>query len=216
MLGVYISGAITLVIYILEFVFAWTENQKVRKSIKPFCLIGLISVVAFFKYPNPLLYLALGFGLLGDIFLIWNKSKKMFLLGTLAFFINHVMYIILFATSLSYPIKPWIIIALAVFGIIFPIIPYKSVVEYTKRLTIPGCYYFYMLILECLFAGLLMFNTYSLAGVMILIGNISFIVSDTILTLSNFVFELKRKDFYIMTTYLFAQSMMAIGLCLLM
>ena len=111
-IGFIISISSTAVIFILEFVFGLLENQKVRKSIKPFCLISLMVSLFFFGLRHPLVYIALGCGLLGDIFLIWPKNKILFFLGIISFFINHILYIVLFSMLLSYTPPVWSIIAL--------------------------------------------------------------------------------------------------------
>lgn len=216
MIGFYISGGITLVIYVLQFVFAFLEMNKTRKAIKPFCLIGLMVSIYFLGCRNILLFLALGFGLLGDIFLIFPKKKICFGLGILTFYINHILYIILFSQLLSYPIKLWVIIGLVAFGLLFPILTYKLSSSISKDFAIPGGVYFYGLFMECLFATLLLMDAKSGYAIMILIGNISFIISDTILSLTNFVIKVRRKDFYIMTTYLLAQTLISIGLTLML
>ena len=57
MIGFYISGGITLVIYVLQFVFAFLEMNKTRKAIKPFCLIGLMISIYFLGCRNILQYI---------------------------------------------------------------------------------------------------------------------------------------------------------------
>lgn len=216
MIGFYISGSITLIVYLLQFIFAFLEMDKTRKAIKPFCLIGLMITVYFLGCRNILLFLALGFGLIGDIFLIFPKKKICFILGIVTFYINHILYIVLFSQLLSYPIKPWIIIGLIVFGLLFPLLTYKLSSSISKDFALPGGIYFYALFIECLFATLLLMDSKSGYAIMILFGNISFIISDTILSLTNFVIKVKRKDFYIMTTYLLAQTLISIGLTLML
>lgn len=215
-IGFIISISITAIIFILEFVFAFLENQKVRKSIKPFCLISLMVSLFFFGLRHPLVYIALGCGLLGDIFLIWPKNKILFFLGIISFFINHILYIVLFSMLLSYTPPVWSIIALCALGILFPFVGYRILYQYTGTLTIPGLIYFYSLFMECLFAVLLLNDSKSIFAVMIFIGNLFFIGSDTTLTISNFMVNFKRKDFYIMITYLIAQSLIAFGLTLML
>ena len=49
-------------------------------------------------------------------------------------------------------------------------------------------------------------------GKELLIGNVLFFASDIILSISMFFKDFKRRDFYIMSTYLAAQTLMSLGL----
>lgn len=52
--------------------------------------------------------------------------------------------------------------------------------------------------------------------ILIFIGVIIFILSDSILSFTTFILDIKRRDFYIMLTYLIAQSLIAINLVMLL
>lgn len=216
MIGFYISGSVALVIYFLQFLFAYLEKNKIRKAIKPFCLISLMVSVYFLGARNELIFVALAFGLLGDIFLIFDKKKICFACGVLAFLVNHIVYIILFSSLLSYKINTWIIVSLSVFGVLFPLLTYKLANSISKEFAVPGSIYFYILFMECLFATLLVIDTKSMFAIMILLGNIFFVGSDTFLSITTFLVDVKRKHLYIMSTYLIAQTLISIGLCFLM
>jgi uncharacterized membrane protein YhhN len=211
-----ISAVITGLIFIAELVMAYLDNQKVRKIIKPFCLIGLMVTLYCFGLRNWLVFLALGFGLAGDIAMIWPEKKLFFLAGIVLFFVNHVLNIYVFSTLLSYSVQPWVIVGLCAFGLLFPLLGYKVMHERTGVLTIPGLLYFYILFMELLFAIFLFNDTKNPYAIMIIVGSLFFIASDTILSLTHFVIEVKRRDLYIMATYLIAQTLISFGLYLML
>ena len=210
-------GIITGIVCIVELIYCFLEKEKLRKIIKPFCLVFLMLFLLSLKLTNVYVYAALIFGLIGDIFLIFKKKHRMlFLLGAFAFLIGHAFYIFTFANLLSFPIPEYVIVGLVIVGFFTPLIPYKLCYRHTKSLTIPLAIYGYILVLECALAIVLAVDSGSIFALLIGIGNFLFIVSDTLIFVSLFIKDFKRRDFYIMLTYLLAQALMSIGLNLLL
>jgi uncharacterized membrane protein YhhN len=210
------SSIILGIVCISEVVAAFLMKEKIRCIIKPLCMISLMFLVFSLKVNSYLLYVAIGCGLIGDICLIFKKSSLSFVFGVIAFFIGHLVYIYLMTTCLSYSIKLWQIIALVCFGVVFPFIVYKPLVKYSKQYTILGAIYFYALLLDIFFASLVLFDRNSLGSVLLLLGSLTFLGSDTYLSISKFLLPHKRADFYIMLTYLAAQILLSLGFCLLL
>lgn len=205
------------IIFILELVFAFLEKETLRKIIKPFCMLSLTYVLISFGLTNPFLYITIGLGFLGDICLIFKKTNQiMFTLGIIFFFIGHLFYSYLFISLLSYKVELWELISLGVFGLLTPILSYKMLHPLVKEYTIPGTYYFYILLMDLLFATFLMVDQTNINTILIFIGVIIFIISDSILSFTTFILDIKRRDFYIMLTYLIAQSLIAINLVMLL
>lgn len=208
---------VTGIVFILELVFCFLEKEKARKIVKPFCLIMLITLMITLKLKESYVYGALIFGLIGDIFLIFKKKHRMLLLlGAFAFLIGHLFYIFTFANLLSYDIPDFVIVGVVVIGFFTPLIPYKLCYRYTKAFTIPAAIYGYILVLECALSILLAVDSQSNFAIMIGIGNILFLVSDALIFVSMFIKDFKRRDFYIMLTYLIAQTLMSLGLFFLL
>ena len=202
-----------ILVFAAELVCCFLELEKPRKIIKPFCLLTLIIFLASLKLNNIYVYSALVFGLIGDIFLIFKKQQKMLiLLGIFAFFIGHLFYIFTFTQLLSYDIPQYVIVIVVGLGLFTPLIPYKLCYSKTKSFTIPGAIYAYVLFIECTMSILLAIDKQSSFTTLILCGNILFVISDIILSISMFFKDFKRRDFYIMFTYLAAQTLMSIGL----
>src|SRR5574344_1214002 len=80
-------------ISIIELVFAFLEKEKARKIIKPFCLLILAVMVMVTRIDAVLIYMGCFFGAIGDLFLIKKENKFNFAIGTISFFIGHVLYI---------------------------------------------------------------------------------------------------------------------------
>jgi uncharacterized membrane protein YhhN len=198
--------------YVSELVFAFLELEKPRKIVKPFCLVALILFLITLKLDNIYVYGALFFGLIGDIFLIYKKHKMMILLGIFSFFIGHLFYIFTFVELLSYEIPKIAIVLIVALGLLSPLLPYKICYSKTKSFTVPGAIYMFTLVLELVLAILVALDKKSGYSNLLLIGNVLFFASDIILSISMFFKDFKRRDFYIMSTYLAAQTLMSLGL----
>ena len=74
----------------------------------------------------------------------------------------------------------------------------------------------YTLVLELVLAILVAIDQKNGYSNLLLIGNGLFLISDIILSISMFFKDFKRRDFYIMGTYLAAQTLMSLGLLFMM
>ena len=139
----------------------------------------------------------------------------MLLLGIFAFFIGHLFYIFTFVDLLTYSIPEYAIVIAVIFGLLSPLIPYKLCYSKTRAFTIPGAIYMYVLVIELVMAILLAIDHKSNFTNLILVGNVLFLCSDILLSISMFFKDYKRRDFYVMLTYLAAQTLMSVGLVFL-
>lgn len=165
------------------------------------------------KEPRLLVIAALVFGWLGDIFLL-VKSKTIFmLLGICAFALGHVCYI---AATLSsdraalFAINVLIPIALCLFWMTFVCV--KLLPSAPKSLKIPGFFYALLLSGTCLSALYRLLSTGKYAFLLAFFGGLFFLLSDTLLTGQEFRKELKHGNFYVMLTYIIAQTLLVLGL----
>ena len=117
---------------------------------------------------------------------------------------------------MSYDIPQVAIVVIVGIGFFTPLIPYKLCYKYTKSFTIPSAIYGYILVIECILSILLAVDSKSPFAILIGIGNVLFLVSDVLIFVSMFIKDFKRRDFYIMITYLIAQTLMSIGLVFLL
>ncbi len=117
----------SLLIYILDVTFCLIaigrKSSRLYALTKMF-LMPLLCIVYFVFLPasaigvyyQRFVAIALGFHTLGDIFLLFprNKSRHMFYLGMLSFFIGHIFYSLWFSRAQVGHTKQWAIIVLIV------------------------------------------------------------------------------------------------------
>lgn len=203
---------------IVELVFAFLVKEKARKIVKPFCLLFLVIPTIIVLPNHPFIYVGLIFGLLGDIILI-SKKKAMFFLGTISFLIEHILFIVEFFVTffplLDVSLPYWVFIIYGIIYLLLVIIFAKRIIKMVKNLPIAIFGLNYMIIIIMLIAISLTATIYQYQYIIItLFGYIIFFVSDTILTLATFSKDIKRRDFYIMLTYLIAQFLIVFGFAL--
>lgn len=192
-----------------ELVACFKEKDGLRRVLKPFCLF-LLFLIAVILFPNqPYLYLGLFCGRLGDIFRRFTKKNFSIFLGMCFFFLNHLFFILEFATLFSTEItsRAFLIYGVGT-GLVFSFAAYSI----HRKLRIPwqlklgGAFYASILVLDlavrCL--GLYLGHSEFVFGV---IGGVFFLISDLFLTYSRYLKEVKRDHFYIRLTYLFAERM---------
>lgn len=211
-----IFGAVCL----LHLFFCFFELEVLRKISKPICLALLFFFVLSIKSDAVLVLLGIAFGCLGDIFLIWKRKKSCLISGVFSFMLGHFFYgaqlLLLFNLPYNY-YYAGIIGACFVFIIILVFALYPKTKYLAHKSAYAGNAYFatllILLIMSIVYASLHFNGGISL---MVVFGYSLFIVSDSILTLTTYVKDVKRRDFYIMATYLPAELLISFGLVLLL
>ena len=201
---------------VAELFFAFIEADKARKIVKPF-LMFVATLLCLFLFPmQPFLYLGCFFGLLGDICFIFKDKKACVYLGLLTFGLNHLFYIMEMISILTYKglmhQNHYIIFSLV--GFVFAISMFfaiRLVIKAEIPLALGGCLYMTILFMD------LGFNILMVSSGLILMwygvaGMILFIISDSFLTYTMFIKDVKRRDFYIMASYLAAQVLFLFGI----
>ena len=201
---------------VAELFFAFIEADKARKIVKPF-LMFVATLLCLFLFPmQPFLYLGCFFGLLGDICFIFKDKKACVYLGLLTFGLNHLFYIMEMISILTYKglmhQNHYIIFSLV--GFVFAICMFfaiRLVIKAEIPLALGGCLYMTILFMD------LGFNILMVSSGLILMwygvaGMILFIISDSFLTYTMFIKDVKRRDFYIMASYLAAQVLFLFGI----
>lgn len=202
---------------IVHLVFCFLENEKLRKITKPFCLI-ILGIAALVAKPDcPLIYAGAFLGAIGDIFLINKKNLLFFLSGTVFFISGHICYfaeIMMLLTSLGgMTIEYWFYLIL--FGILllltFGLYPIDK--KLAGVATLAGNFYMPFLVVLLISGIVLAVNVNpSWAGISVAAGYLMFFASDTTLIYTTFVKDVRRRDFYIMLTYLLGEFGIVFGL----
>lgn len=159
---------------------------------------------------NQLIGTGLIFGWLGDIFLMMHDQ---FLLGLISFLVGHILYVIAFIKQTSVKDLTRHKVYILVAGILLTYSYYLfNVLEPSLGIMkIPVILYIFVIPLMALFAFTRRHQTNTLSFIVVFIGAILFIISDSILALNKFVAYIPNSDLYIMSTYILAQYGITLG-----
>ncbi|MFA5762691.1 MAG: lysoplasmalogenase family protein, partial [Bacilli bacterium] len=197
----YIFFGLFVIVSLAEIILAFNEREKFRKMVKPLCLLFLgISVITILP-DHPFIYIGAFLGMVGDIFLIWKK-RPLFMIGTFSFLLGHFFYIseILFVMMNGTPMPWWFYVVVSFSILLFVIAGYPFSKKITKNrwMALLGNLYLSVLLLvtvTSIIASTNGFANYMILGV---VGGVSFLASDLILTTATFIRNFKRRDYYIM------------------
>jgi len=187
-----------------------------RYCIKPLLMPALaLYYISAAETPNAFMLAAVGFGWLGDIFLMIpepQKTRRYFRPGLVAFLLGHVFYIVVFASygpgMENFPAAAWLLLipyaAPGAFG--YRLIgPHagsmkKAILAYTVIFVVMGA------------VTVLPMGTATLAGVLTaMAGAFVFMISDIINAYNKFAREIANERVYTMSTYLAGQLLLVHG-----
>lgn len=187
------------------------KTRRVTKVL----LMPLLCAVYCFAAPRIglLVVAALLFGWLGDVFLLCSRSRLLMLCGMCAFALGHVFYIgsMLFAHPAPHVV---ILIPVALCALWMTFVFKKLLPCAPKSLRKPGVVYALLLSWTGLTALYLLLTTQHTGYLIAFIGGLFFMLSDTILTGQEYRRETKHGNFYVMLTYIIAQSLLILGFVL--
>ena len=203
--------------------FAIVSGKEIIRRITKVLLMPLLAVSFYLMWrtfsPNPLpwqVVAALLLGCAGDAFLINHHNRIGFPLGLVAFSIGHVFYIIQLFSLISAPAW-WIILLLVVLYGTGVVVTFKMLSPYLPKQFRVGCV-FYMMLLCLLSAAAVigLLTRFSLGSVIVTIGTLLFLLSDTKLSFEIFKGDSKNGNLIVMITYIAAQLLLATGFFLWM
>lgn len=178
----------------------------------------LISLLIFFysqsswmsTKPRLIILSALTFSLLGDLLLMFvEQSASYFMLGLVAFLIAHIFYILIFLRNRNPKLKPYGL----TLGVILYAVLFFFVVKDGLGNLFPAVLLYMMIILIMLLTAYLRKGTAKpLSYILVCIGAILFVISDSILALNKFYKPWDFAGLFIMLTYALAQYFIVIGL----
>ncbi len=210
----YVFFGLAMIATAIELYFAFVENELGRKIAKCFCVGFLVVMAMCWKIDAWPVYVGAIFGVIGDFFLLKKHKVYPMVLGTLSFLIGHAFYIAAYCLLCAFPW--WVYVAFAVFYLLFCLLGYGIIHKAVKEphMAFGAILYFGTLVLDFLFAVTGCFFGRFEFLFLCALGGVSFIVSDCFLVRTSFVKDVKRRDFFIMSTYVLAQALIIIGLCL--
>lgn len=153
---------------------------------------------------------ALGFSLLGDILLMFvDQSPRFFMLGLVSFLLAHVFYCIVFLANRNPKINP---LGLILILIIYSIPIFYLLKDGLSDLLVPVIMYMAVILSMVITAFLRQKKTAPKSFILVFLGALLFLVSDSILALNKFFMPLSFANFSIMLTYGLAQYFIVLGL----
>lgn len=209
-----LTGSLFLGVSVLHLVACYRRCPRIR-TVTKLLLMPLLCTAYCVLAPNPrlLVIAALTFGWIGDVFLLFKNKRLFMLLGICAFALGHVFYIgAMLSDHPALHILMLIPIALCAAWLTFV---YKKLIPYApKSLRKPGFVYALLLSLTALSALYLLLVSEKAAYLIAFVGGLFFMLSDTLLCGQQYRKELKHGNFYVMLTYIIAQSLLVTGFVL--
>lgn len=194
---------------LFHLVTCYLEREFLRKITKVFIIPLLILGLVLTKTFNLWLYIGLTLGWIGDILLLFTGKKRYFLIGGISFLLGHLAYVCssmaLLLDKYSFSEIPiWAYAILAVVAITFLILTTVRIRKHFGVFAYMGAFYFYILITSVITC--ILTERYLLS-----IGFAVFMISDSILSIARFAHPIKRQHFYIMSTYILAQTLICLS-----
>ena len=209
----YVFFGCFIVVSIVHLVFCYIENELARKITK--CMTtGMLFLAVVCAIPTePLVYIGLLLGLTGDACLLKKHKVWPFVGGMLSFLAGHICYIISFM-RLCGELHWAYYVATVLFCILFPIVLFHqgNKIVHQKHLAFGGVAYFGFLFLDLIWSIIACVTGNVDFVLLCVFGSVCFIASDIFLTMTLFKKDVKRRDFFIMSTYLLAQALIVVGL----
>jgi uncharacterized membrane protein YhhN len=189
------------------------ENQTLNQYSKPLLMPLLLAFVYERSKPTVtiktlLLAAAIIFAWGGDIALMY--PEEYFLAGVASFFVTQVLYIISFRRSTYGSMQlQWVkIIPIILFGVVL----FYLLLPNAGNLAIPVFVYGLSLLTMVAFATMREGKTSKQSYVSVLVGAVLFLLSDSMIAIDKFSIDIPFGRTAIMTTYIGAQLLIALGL----
>ncbi|MCL2179693.1 MAG: lysoplasmalogenase [Treponema sp.] len=201
--------AVVSAVYMTTLAFKPSLLQFVLKGLlMPLVLCIYISGAGGIFWP---IVLALIFAWIGDVLLLKITNILWFKLGLASFLVGHLFYIIAMSGYILPPNVPVLVISTVVASA-FMVVVYK-VTKPGKPMRVPVIAYEFIIMLMFLSALQLVLVQNNVFGILVFIGSICFVASDTMLALRTF--RKVKIYFAVMATYIAAQLFITLGFCAL-
>ncbi len=213
-------AAIWLYIFLLalvaDLVLIWLNQPDLRLFTKPVLMLTLAGYFAnsVMYIASPLkkwILMALLLSWAGDLFLLFESSNAQFFIwGLASFLLAHLCYILFFhIIRMKEAVKPRPLFLVAVAAYYFALIYLLS--PYLKDLAIPVRVYAVVISFMYMLAMHLVYIRNGKAGLLMMVGALLFVVSDSVLAINRFYASFVGADTLVMLTYGFAQLLIVEG-----
>lgn len=206
------------IITVVHLCFAFLGKDRVREYTKPLLMLTLVIISLIYMSKtkvNIWILLAVIFALSGDIFLIFEHHKFLFISGTVSYFISMILYSINIIKWLPFKLEGYFYLILVLFLCVWFVLVFWRLYKQLKWLSCFYTIYGYIYVIGIslgLIAVLTVLNKYSL---MIVAGFSFLFLSDSILISMLLDKKLKKGAFYLTILYAIGQALLLIGnLCI--
>ena len=194
------------------------ENKNlmlIRYLSKPL-LMPLLACFYFFDNLSLdwLVILGIAGGFIGDVCLMIpdpNGTKRFFRIGLISFLLGHLFYIIALILMIDFSRFQWWSIFLTIPYIAIGAVVYPRLIKHTGKMKIPVTFYLIVIILMGISTPLLWGSSEPIGVILLMMGALVFIVSDTINAFNKFAKEIPYERLYTMSTYLLGQFLLVLG-----
>lgn len=207
-----------LILSVLTFIFtaltirAYLKSDTLQKCIfKPLAMLCIIAIAFLQPGGDPQYYkiailIGLGFSLIGDMFLIFDK--QLFLPGLVVFLLAHFCYVSAFYQVPSGPNAIYSAVPFVLYFAVFMRVLWYSL----GALKVPVIAYALTICMMGRFAMNRWLNIGDGEALLAFAGALVFIVSDSFLAYDRFKKPVPYKDVYILSTYFLAQWLIALSI----
>jgi len=204
------------IIVIAELICGTIEGlSQVHYITKPLILISLIIYFwkqgkALGKKTKTIMLLALLFSLMGDVLLMFvDRAANFFIGGLIAFLLAHIMYILIFLKhGRQHKIKPAFIGLVLIYAIGLLYVLYDGLGD----MLVPVIVYMTAILIMVVSASQRKGSVSKISFVLVFLGALFFMVSDSILALNKFYQPIPYSSILIMSTYASAQYLIVMGI----
>lgn len=208
----YVFFSLFLLATLVHLAFCFFELELPRKITKGMTTLMLGIAVVCAIPTEPLPYIGLFLGMAGDVALLKKHKVWPFVTGLVLFLVGHIVYVVEYVL-LCAPVHWGVIVGIILYAVLSPFLfaQISRRVVHQKKLVVGGAFY-----LDVLSLALIVPIVACALGkvdylLLCVFGALSFLLSDIILTITMFKRDIRRRDFYIMFTYLLAQALIAVG-----
>lgn len=196
-----------IVICFLYLLLLLSGKEDMAWWLKPILIPFLISIVAISdKFPTQkILLFALFFSWIGDVLLLFSdKHSLFFIFGLVSFLIAHLLYVLLFHKQTKIN-RNKIYLRFIPIVVIYLLGILSVLWSSLNEMKIPVSLYAFVISTMLLMSIKSYFEWKKPANLLVLIGAVLFVVSDSILAINKFYTPIPLSSFLIMSTYLAAQ-----------
>jgi uncharacterized membrane protein YhhN len=206
---------VVVLVFVAELIAVTLNLATLNFVVKPLIMTSLAAYYLVSTKPRSTLFLiAMLFCWVGDVLLLF-KPELFFMAGLVAFLTGHILYILCyqrmrFSESKNALLGPQKVrfalpIALAGTGLVVVLYPVLG------DLRIPVMIYALVITIMALQALFRFGYTTNKSFVLVFIGAILFMISDSLLAINKFLMPIQFASFYIMATYMVAQYLIVEG-----